>query len=600
MEKSLDDSSYQAVYEKAMERLQRQAPWWTHRELSDPGVTILELWALLADMQSFYLDQVQESHYRKYLKLLGVAPDEGACARAWIFFDSVTKDCMIPQGTKLLANKMVFEMEEETRLTVNCLTGFYQGDDRNRIEAMGMRRKNRFALLEQGQSPLFTLTLKSAVEKGQEIMFFVLLSEQDHRNPAKDDFCMVHLAWEYRTAKGWREARVIRDETRGLLYSGRVCLRVDGEMQAEEMCTKEVCTKEKQPGKEGYAIRCRIKRGSYDVMPVLYKICLNTGRVIQRDTQCCEEHFTLSKEHPRAVLQSYLARTGELQVFIKREGDSWEDITECCDIDPPITAGQWTRYICPRADYLFDEKTEYKIVCRTQEMSGQYRPCHITGVTSQQITLPWKGIVKEELKLMLRRETGGKLYREYRQQEPEETCFDNAWHWQGENIKLGDGRHGYIPREVEDGLLLTSLVLSDGEAGNVAIGKIKTWEKPELFGDITFRNMMTGRGGRDGRKPSEQFAEVSRLLLRQNRLVTKSDIQNLVMETPGLLIEGAEAEWRDGVTLVTILPKKPLKHRSCVEKYRSETAKYLEPYRIAAGKLKVVVAERADSGGAED
>ncbi len=47
MEKSLDDSSYRAVYEKAMERLQRQAPWWTHRELSDPGITILELWALL-------------------------------------------------------------------------------------------------------------------------------------------------------------------------------------------------------------------------------------------------------------------------------------------------------------------------------------------------------------------------------------------------------------------------------------------------------------------------------------------------------------------------------------------------------------------------
>lgn len=585
MEKSLDDSSYHAVYEKAMERLQRQAPWWTHRELSDPGITILELWALLADMQSFYLDQVQESHYRKYLKLLGIAPDEGECARARIFFDDVKEDCTIPRGTKLLADRMVFEMEEETELTANCLTGFYQGDGRNRIEAMGMRRKNRFALLEKEKGPLFTLTLKNAVERGREITFFVLLSEQDKRNPVEGDFCMARLAWEYRTTKGWREARVVRDETKGLLYSGQICLRVDGEMTG---------------GEEGYSIRCRIKKGGYDVMPVLYKICLNTGRAIQRDTRCCEERFTLSPKNPRAVLQTYLAKTGELQVFIRRESDTWEDITEDCDIDPPITAGQRERCVCPAKKHLFEEEAEYRIVCSVPEMGRQYRPCHITGITSQQITLPWQGILKREVRLMLRQETGGKLYREYGQQEPEQTRFANAWHWQEENVRLGDGRHGHIPGEAEDGLLLTSLALSNGEEGNVAIGKIRTWEKPELFEHITFRNMMTGKGGRDGRKPSEQFAEVRSLLLRENRLVTEKDIRRLAMETPGLLIEEAAAEWRDGVTLVTIIPKEPLKHPGCVEKYRMETAKYLEQYRIAAGKLKVLVAERTDSGGMED
>ena len=80
---SLDDSSFEELYGQAMKRIRRQAPWWTHTEVSDPGIMLAEMWAMLTDMQSFYLDQVQESHYRKYLKLLGIRPEEGECARTW-------------------------------------------------------------------------------------------------------------------------------------------------------------------------------------------------------------------------------------------------------------------------------------------------------------------------------------------------------------------------------------------------------------------------------------------------------------------------------------------------------------------------------------
>ncbi len=118
---SLDESSYESVYENAVTRIQKAAPWWTHREASDPGITLLEMWSVLADMQSFYLDQVQESHYRKYLKLLGIPLQEEKCASAWVSFEEVARDCRIPRGTKLTADKMVFETEEEEELTANGL-----------------------------------------------------------------------------------------------------------------------------------------------------------------------------------------------------------------------------------------------------------------------------------------------------------------------------------------------------------------------------------------------------------------------------------------------------------------------------------------------
>lgn len=603
MGNSLDDSSYQAVLENAMEQLRGQAPWWTHREASDPGVTLLELWALLADMQSFYLDQIQESHYRKYLKLLGISPDEGECARAWIFYDNVTEDCTIPRGTKLLADTMVFETEEETFLTANRLTGFYQGDNRNRMNVMKMRRKNRFVLRQE--NPLFTFTLEHAVKRGRELTIFVLLDERKNRNPVEGDFCMARLAWEYRTEKGWREARILWDETKGLLYSGRVCLRVDGEMKGSErtegeMRDSEGTDSEMRDGEgtdsgRGYEVRCRIKEGGYDILPVLYKICLNTGRVVQQETLCHSEHVMISEQRPCAVLQSYLAKTGELRVFLRRGDEEWEDITERCHIDPPITANRRERFVRPAKESLDGEAVECRIVCCAQETNRQYRPCHITGVTSQRIALPWEGMIKSQVRLMLRQETGGNLYREYRQQEPEDTNWANAWQWQGETILLGDGRHGDIPEEAEDGLLLTSLVLSESGKGNVAIGKIRTWEKPELFGTITFRNLMAGGGGRTGKKPSEQFAEAGEFLKRQNRLVMEEDIQKLAMETPGLVIGKVSVEWKNGTVEVKIFPKESIQNKKCREKYRSQTAKHLERYRMVAGRIHVTVSEEGYS-----
>lgn len=578
MEKSLDDSSYRKILEKAMERLRSQAPWWTHREVSDPGVTLLELWALLADMQSYYLDQIQESHYRKYLKLLGIPMDEGSCARAWIFYDNVDKDRIIPPGTKLLADQMVYETEGEMELTTNSLTGFYQGDGRNQIEVMKMRRKNQFAL--RGEDPLFTVTLKYAVEPGETLTFFVLLNEQKKRNSVEGDFYMARLAWEYQTAEGWQEAQVDLDETKGLLYSGRIRLRVEGFMA---------------DGGNGFAIRCRIKEGCYDILPELYRIRLNVGAAVQQETLCQSEHVLLSAKHPCAVLKSYLAKTGNLRVLLRRQ-DEWEDITQRCRIDPPITSEMPNRFVWPEAECLDGEKAvECQIVCSAPDVDSQYRPCLITGVTSQQIVLPWEGILHGRLELMLRQKTGGNRYREYQLQEPEETSRDNGWHWCGESIVLGDGRHGDIPQEAEDGLLLTSLVLSNGGKGNVAIGKIQKWEKPELFGTVKLNNPMVGGGGKTGAKPSEQFAEAAKLLKWQNRLVTKEDIQQHAKKTPGLIIKEADVAYQNGIIKVTVFPEGSIQDKYCLEKYRSMTAKHLEQYRMAAMRIEVAVSKEGYS-----
>lgn len=574
---SLDDSSFEELYGQAMERLRRQAPWWTHTEVSDPGIMLVEMWAMLTDMQSFYLDQVQESHYRKYLKLLGIRPEEGECARTWVFFEQVGEERTVPGGTKLLADGLVFETEEEVRLAKNDLVGFYLESGRNLIRKMKLSRKSSFAL-GQGEQ-LFSFALEEPPAPGKIFSFFVLMKEYPKRRRDERDFWLVRLGWEYRTKEGWREAQVVRDDTRGLLYSGLICLRMDIPMSGE--------------GENGYEIRCLVREGDFDVRPVLYKLYLNAAAVVQRDTLCCREEFLFTKDVHRVALQSYLARTGRLWILRKRtdgpgteDGELWEDITDSPHIrlDPPVTAE------CPERYLTYAGEGQVRVVCSDARIAPEELVREVTGISSQQITMPWNNrVLRSGTEIMLGQ--GGKgLYRRCRRAEPEEDRYGNAWHWKdGETvIVLGDGRHGEIPPPSVDGLHFVSLVLWEGEKGNVAVGRITGWERPELFPGIVCLNRLPAGGGRDWKSPSEQFREAGKQLSDSGRMITGADMEILAMRTPGLLLAKAHAGWKDGVLEVTLTPQNKLS-RCCEECYRRQAERYLEQYRIAGTRMRIEI-----------
>ncbi|MCM1539755.1 MAG: hypothetical protein NC121_00660 [Blautia sp.] len=583
-EMSLDDSSYDKLYEEAMKRLDAQAPWWTHREISDPGIMLIEMWALLADMQSYYLDQVQQSHYRKYLKLLGVPPDEGECAQTWVFFECETgsdQERIVPEGTKLLSDQMVFETEEEVRLGGNRLRGFYLGESEDGTRAMRITRKNRFVLEDdiRQERILFTLVLDKPLKPGEDFRFFVLLDERGKRNGVKEDPGMVRLAWEYQGPDGWQEAEVVRDDTAGLLFSGIIILRI-------------------RPSSDGRKcgsgrIRCRVRQGQYDRMPVLYKIYLNAVRVVQRDTLCCEEELEFDGHCHRAALKSYLARTGRLWILKKAETDTegdgtlWEDITGDVRIDAPVEADRMERCV------EYDGTGHVKVVCAARETVPEELTAPVTGVAAQRISLSWKKLLRSSVRLMIRQGDGERRYRSCDRADPEENRYPNVWHWDGEEnaIVLGDGMHGEIPPPSEEGVRLTTLSLWEGEKGNVPAGRITGWQQPELFAGISCTNYLAARDGRSRREPSLQFEKMQAALLRQNRMVTEEDIRELALGTPGLMISRAAAEWKNNTVTVNISPTYPLEGKGIAEWYRRQVEKHLEQYRLVGTKVKVVIAD---------
>ena len=86
----LDDVTFAKLVEEAKKRIPQYGTEWTDYNIHDPGITFIELFAWLSEMQVFFLDQLTEKDQRKYLKLLGSPLQKGADLNQAIF--DVKKD----------------------------------------------------------------------------------------------------------------------------------------------------------------------------------------------------------------------------------------------------------------------------------------------------------------------------------------------------------------------------------------------------------------------------------------------------------------------------------------------------------------------------
>ena len=78
----LDDLRHDAVVEALLRRIPAYAPEWTDWNDSDPGVTLIQLFAYLAEQVGYRLNQVPEKNYVELLKLLGIRLRPARAARS--------------------------------------------------------------------------------------------------------------------------------------------------------------------------------------------------------------------------------------------------------------------------------------------------------------------------------------------------------------------------------------------------------------------------------------------------------------------------------------------------------------------------------------
>src|SRR6476619_782724 len=71
---NLDDRRWVDLVDEARSLIPLYAPGWTDHNVHDPGITLVELLAWVAEMDLYRLNRVPPSHLRKFLALAGIAP----------------------------------------------------------------------------------------------------------------------------------------------------------------------------------------------------------------------------------------------------------------------------------------------------------------------------------------------------------------------------------------------------------------------------------------------------------------------------------------------------------------------------------------------
>src|SRR6266550_360482 len=68
----LDDRSYQQLRDELIRRIPVYTPEWTDHNASDPGITLIELFAFLGENIFYRFNQIPETTRLAFLKLLQI------------------------------------------------------------------------------------------------------------------------------------------------------------------------------------------------------------------------------------------------------------------------------------------------------------------------------------------------------------------------------------------------------------------------------------------------------------------------------------------------------------------------------------------------
>src|SRR5499425_3657748 len=81
---TLDDRRFDDLVEEALGRASVHTPEWTNFNKSDPGVTLIEVFAFLTESLLFRCNQIPERNRKKFLKLLNVPLQPATSAQGLI------------------------------------------------------------------------------------------------------------------------------------------------------------------------------------------------------------------------------------------------------------------------------------------------------------------------------------------------------------------------------------------------------------------------------------------------------------------------------------------------------------------------------------
>jgi len=350
----LDDRRFQDIVDEAKRLIPQYCPEWTDHNVSDPGVTLVELFAWMTDLLLFRVNQVPDKMYIKFLEMIGVRLDPPRAARAPVtFYLSAAQpaDVKIPEGTEVATIRtetspaIIFTTDADlTVRTTSVVAALTRGSDAA-AEASWVTHDLRQLELPGQKIAMFpnppivgsAFYLGFERDHSQHVLALIVDCELaggagiDPNNPPTD-----WQVWQGGLAR-WSPCEVEYDGTGGFTQAGEIILHLptmaEGEFQ----------------GIKGYWLRCRLTEaqsgaGGYRVSPEIERITAEA-----RGGTVGARHATTVNNEPlgtadgtagqefRLLHSPLLARDTERDVLIVERPDhlveEWHEVVDFAESD---------------------------------------------------------------------------------------------------------------------------------------------------------------------------------------------------------------------------------------------------------------------------
>ncbi len=258
----LDDRRFQDLVSEARMKITRACPEWTEHNVSDPGITLIELFAWMTEMTIYRLNRVPDKLHVALLELLGIRLDGPSAAQTSLRFrlaDVASEPLLIQGGATEVGTprtateeSIVFQVDEDFTIPV-ALPDAYVLQRGGQVKSIGLA--DGVAKPSGGDQLAFANppAVGDALYLGFEESLGRLLIEVDVDasqargagvNPEDPP-----LRWEVSQGDGeWLEAEVLEDLTGGFNYgSGTVLLELPPRSAIQPLA-----------GRRMHWLRCRV------------------------------------------------------------------------------------------------------------------------------------------------------------------------------------------------------------------------------------------------------------------------------------------------------------------------------------------------------
>ena len=582
---NLDEKTFTELYEDAQKLIPRFAQDWTDHNASDPGITLIELLAWLAEAQQYYLNRIRKEHYLKFLKLLGMRPKSAEPAKTEVTFqftDSFQKEVKVPKGTRLSAKGVTFETGETLTVLPSRLEKVISVSDRgltDNSEANSTEGLYYFAFGEEakkGSSLYIGFGPERPLPSNKLItLTFSLFDSSILSTTPRKLLPPVEIVWEYlkkgQNSSGvWAPLKIFRDGTSMLAKSGKFYFFAPQDMEKRSLYHSD---------EDHYWLRSTIKNGEYELVPKLYRILLNTVTALQRETLSEVFAFSGTGQKRYTFEASYLNLKGINVIQVLKENGSWQDLSKYSIEKDELQS----RISISFKDGEVPEKGRKNIRLISHRPGFAEKGLIGTGngLPNQKLTLDNKLVIPDGIVLQVgeeaeENETNGINWRDWIRVDDFDASGPVDQHYildeEEGGIFFGNGKNGAIPSipsnsEIKN-IRLVSFKTGGGSTGNIQQYSINETISPAGFNTVLkATNRFPAAGGED-----KETLEAAKIRLRKelktgHRAVTSQDYERIALATPGVKVARAKAialfcstaenyprEIQPGVVTIVIVP----------------------------------------------